>query len=292
MKKQKQCYLCGDSNFIKRPGSVRDNERLDIFECSKCGLVFLSSFDHIEDNFYENSQMHDNQTMPDINTWLNETERDDKRRFEFFKPALVNSRLLDFGCGPGGFLLKAKKLAKIAHGVEPEKRLKNYYKSCGVNVFQSVDAINDNDYCKEYDIITLFHVLEHIPDPRSILIKLSKILADGGRIIVEVPNAEDALLTLYKSESFSKFTYWSCHLFFFTIKTLEMLCSQIKLKVNYIKQIQRYPLSNHLYWLSNGSPGGHEKWHCLDSIELNRTYEKQLASIGKCDTLIASISNH
>ena len=105
----------------------------------------------------------------------------------------------------------------------------------------------------------MFHVLEHILDPKSILSELSDMLADDGQIIVEVPNADDALLTLYDNEPFSNFTYWSCHLFLYTAKTLQMLFDQMNLKANYIKQIQRYPLSNHLHWLSNGTQGGHQK---------------------------------
>ncbi|MDD4601885.1 MAG: methyltransferase, partial [Negativicutes bacterium] len=97
---------------------------------------------------------------------------------------------------------------------------------------------------------------------------------------------------LYNNTPFSHFTYWSCHLFLFKAKTLEMLVSQVGLKINYIKQIQRYPLSNHLFWLVNGEPGGHQKWHFLDSPELFTIYEKQLAAIGKCDTLMASISKY
>jgi hypothetical protein len=49
-------------------------------------------------------------------------------------------------------------------------------------------------------------------------------------------------------------------------------------------------LSNHLHWLVNGRPGGHQKWHFLDSPELHAAYEKQLAAIGKCDTIVGSVS--
>ncbi len=136
----------------------------------------------------------------------------------------------------------------------------------------------------------MFHVLEHIPDPKSILGELKEMLAGGGQIVVEVLNADDALLTFYNNSPFSHFTYWSCHLFLYTAKTLQMLFDQMNLKVNYIKQIQRYPLSNHLHWLANGKPGGHQKWHFLDSQELHAAYLKQLAAIGKCDTILASIS--
>jgi len=200
---------------------------------------------------------------------------------------------LDFGCGTGGFLLKAQNLAAITHGVELETHLNSHYKNRSLTVFQNLSDIpNDIQGGREYDIITMFHVLEHIPDPKSILIELSEILADGGQIIVEVPNADDALLTLYQCEPFSNFTYWSCHLFLFTVKTLKMLFSQVNLKVNYTKQIQRYPLANHLYWLANGKPGGHQKWNFLNSPELHTAYEKQLAAIGKCDTILASVSRY
>ncbi len=75
-------------------------------------------------------------------------------------------------------------------------------------------------------MLTIFHVLEHVPDPKAILSELTEILANGRQIIVEVPNADDALLTLYQCKPFSSFTYWSCHLFLFTAKTLKMLFSQ------------------------------------------------------------------
>jgi 2-polyprenyl-3-methyl-5-hydroxy-6-metoxy-1,4-benzoquinol methylase len=286
---QNKCYLCGGTKFKKRPGSVRDNPELEVFECASCGLVFLSSFDHIKDGFYENSEMHGKDVL-DIQTWTRETEWDDERRFQYLKSALPNQRLLDFGCGTGGFLLKVQDLAATVHGIELETRLNSHYKSRDLTIFKNLSDIQSDIRRKGYDIITMFHVLEHIPDPKSILVELSEILADGGQIIVEVPNADDALLTLYKNKPFSNFTYWSCHLFLFTAKTLKILFSQVNLKVNYIKQIQRYPLANHLYWLANGKPGGHQKWHFLNSPELHAAYEKQLAAIGKCDTILASVS--
>lgn len=288
---KKKCYLCGGSELNKRPGSVRDRSELEILECVSCGLVFLSSFDHIRDGFYENSEMH-GQEMPDVQTWLRETAWDDERRFQYLKSALPNRSLLDFGCGAGGFILKAQELTATAHGVDPEVRLSNHFRSHGLTVFQYLSEIPKDIRSVGYNIITMFHVLEHIPDPKSILIKLSKMLTDDGQIMVEVPNADDALLSLYNNEHFSHFTYWSCHLFLFTSKTLEMLVSGAGLKINYIKQIQRYPLSNHLYWLTHGKPGGHQKWYFLDDPKLHAAYEKQLAAINKCDTLIASVSRY
>lgn len=84
------CNLCNSQKLKKRMGSVRDNKSLDIFECIDCGLVFLSENFHIDDKFYEDSNMH--QSF-DFYKWRNETLVDDTRRFEFLKNSLVKSHL-------------------------------------------------------------------------------------------------------------------------------------------------------------------------------------------------------
>lgn len=138
--RRKECYLCGGTEFNKRPGSVRDNPELEVLECNSCGLVFLSSFDHIEDGFYENSKMHSKETL-DIQAWIRETEWDDERRFQYLKALLPNRSLLDFGCGTGRFLLKARELAVKVHGVELESRLSDHFQTHGLTVFNSLSEI-------------------------------------------------------------------------------------------------------------------------------------------------------
>jgi len=293
----RECYLCGGAEFNKRPGSVRDDSDLSVCECISCGLIFLSSFDHIDDQFYRNSQMLEDGTselmgkdLKDATNRFREAELDSERRVLFLQQQLLNHSVLDFGCGEGGFLAKAQKLASVAHGVELELRLQNSFKQLELTVYENLSQLQRSNPDAQYDIITLFHILEHLPDPKKMVMELLEFLSDKGQIVIEVPNADDALFTLYSNEPFSNFTYWSCHLFLYTAKTLQMLFDQMDLKVNYIKQIQRYPLSNHLYWLANGRPGGHQKWHFLDSPDLHTAYEKQLAAIGKCDTILASVS--
>ena len=140
-----------------------------------------------------------------------------------------------------------------------------------------------------FDLITAFHVLEHLPDPREMLRNLSNLLGEGGRMIIEVPSSEDVLLSLYDCAAFQDFTYWSQHLFLFNAQTLETLARQAGMRVVAIQQYQRYPLSNHLHWLSQGKPGGHQRWGFLDTPELTTAYGNALAAIGKTDTLIAHL---
>ncbi|HHT9146673.1 MAG: class I SAM-dependent methyltransferase [Clostridiales bacterium] len=280
------CYLCGNDNYKQKDGCVRDNARLKVLECCNCGLVFLSSFDHVGRDFYENSGMH-GESPHNFHELLNEAVLDDERRFEFIKPLLINCSVLDFGCGTGGFLHRVKSLARVAHGIELEKRFAKYYQQMDMQVFANISSVPDGN-C--YDIITLFHVLEHLPDPKATLIQLSRFLKENGKIIIEVPNSDDALLTLYQCKDFQSFTYWSCHLYLFNSSTLSNLAEQAGLKINYIKQVQRYSLANHLYWLCQGKPGGHQHWQFFNTPELHGAYEAQLAALGKCDTLMMSLS--
>jgi len=219
-----------------------------------------------------------------VETWLKQTAGDDARRLEFARTLIENKRVLDFGCGNGGFLLRARDVAAEVAGIEPESRLRPHFAAHGLKVWDKLSAVTDT-----FDVITLFHVLEHLPDPRQVLAVLGKILRPSGQLLIEVPNADDALLTLYSSEPFSRFTYWSCHIFLFNAVTLAKVCAQAGFRVNCVKHIQRYPLSNHLHWLARGQPGGHQRWHFLDSAQLHDAYEKQLASLAATDTIMASI---
>ena len=280
-----KCYLCGCQNFQERATEVRDNCKVKVIECEKCGLVTLSDFNHISESHYQEGKMHALENT--IEDWKLETEKDDQRRFEIFKSGLIDKSLLDFGCGNGAFLIKTIPYTKISCGVELEERVRNYYSNSEIRIMKSIEELK---FDEKFDIITSFHVFEHLQDPVTILNSLSSILKEKGEIIIEVPNSDDALLTLYNNESFSKFTYWSQHLFLFNQHTIVDLVKKANLKLNWVKQIQRYGLANHLYWLSNNKPGGQIKWRFINNNHLDEVYAHQLASIGKCDTIMASIS--
>jgi cyclopropane fatty-acyl-phospholipid synthase-like methyltransferase len=251
-------------------------------------LVFLDNHEHIDENFYENSGMHDEN--PDYKKWLLDCKRDDYRRLNTFKEKITNKVVLDFGCGIGGFLDLANEFCKESYGLELELGLAESFNKRGLNVFSDYDALVASG--KKFDVITAFHVVEHLKDPVKTLHDLSQLLNEDGEIIVEVPSSADALLTFYECKPFQNFTYWSQHLFLFNSSTFEKLSRKADLKLQWVKNIQRYPLSNHLHWLSKGFPGGHQKWSFLDSASLNSAYEEVLASLGITDTIVGSLKKN
>jgi 2-polyprenyl-3-methyl-5-hydroxy-6-metoxy-1,4-benzoquinol methylase len=281
------CYLCKTKDFLVRPGKVRDAEEIKVLECINCGLVALSSMDHIKEDHYEESGMHEESEI-DIESWIKSSHPDDARRLDFLSNEISNKNILDFGCGNGNFLQLARASAKTVAGIELEKNMHPWFKKNNLKVFRNIQDAKSTK--QEWDLITAFHVVEHLAEPMSILGDLSEMLTTDGKLVIEVPNSNDALLTLYNNPDFQDFSYWSQHLYLYNQATLRELIGQTGLQVHWIKQVQRYPLSNHLHWLAEGQPGGHEKWSFLNNKQLNSAYERELASLGIADTIIAVAS--
>lgn len=274
------CMLCNSTQYVVRQGHARDDASLVPLECTACGLVSLSSLDHIGDDFYANARMHESQPC-DPALELQQCKEDTERRFEQWKNCIAGKHLLDIGCGAGGFLLKAREVAASVAGVEPELRLQEYFVKNNLLVSTSLSALPRKN---NLDVVTMFHVLEHIRQPRNLLEEIYEL---GARtLIIEVPSANDALLTLYGNKAFSEFTYWSCHLYLYTPSTLRTLLESVGFKTKKIIQYQRYPLPNHLYWLSKSLPGGQTVWGELFSQDTCRCYAEDLARQEKCDTII------
>ena len=150
----------------------------------------------------------------------------------------------------------------------------------GIKVYESLDEVD-----RKYDVVCLFMVIEHLNNPDQILEKIRGVLKQGGFLICETPNADDALISKYECKGFEDFTYWSEHVFLFTSDTLERLLSRNGFQTEWNKQVQRYSLANQLYWLSKGKPGGHMRWTEFNGDKLNAEYAEKLAVAGMVDTL-------
>ena len=113
-------------------------------------------------------------------------------------------------------------------------------------------------------------------------------LSSEGSIIIEIPHANDFLLSKLRCESYKQFTLWSQHLILHTRQSITLLLKEAGFKEISVKNIQRYPVSNHLCWLNNGIPGGHKSnLSLIDTDTLRDAYENALASIDSTDTLLA-----
>ncbi len=272
----KHCPLCNNENIETIKNGVRDNKSINVLKCPKCELEFLDEFPQTSTEFYKNGSMHST-----INTklWLEKTSIDDKRRFNALKNRLKNKSLLDFGSGSGNFLKLASSVTKACAGCELDCSLDELYKEQELDVRHNL-----NDFSETFDEITMFHVLEHLENPKEILNQLKAKLNKNGELIIEVPNSDDALLTLYKNQAFKNFTYWSCHLFAYNQKNLKILLNQAGFKVTKVAHIQRFPYTNHIGWLKDNKAGGHTRYKTF--IIINYFYTLFLKLTKKTDTVM------
>ena len=98
-------------------------------------------------------------------------------------------RLLDVGCAKGGFLAAARDAGFVVRGVEPAEAAAAVARRLGLDVV--VGTLDDVPLAaSSLEVVTAWHVLEHIPEPLDTLIRLRRELVPGGHLLIEVPNAE------------------------------------------------------------------------------------------------------
>lgn len=268
------------SQFYPR---VRDREDVRVLKCNKSGVIYLSSTHHIEQSYYNAKEGTSYWSSANREEGLKTTFEDDNRRFHQFKGVVAGKIYMDVGSGLGGVLDLFKKVATDVSAIEPQDEIRGALNSIGYKVYKSIESAP----VKEIEVISLFHVFEHLTDPLGSLKNLHKLLKDGGKIIIEIPHAKDVLIETYDLEAFKAFTFWSEHLILHTRKSLETFLQAAGYQNIQVSGYQRYPLANHLYWLNKGLPGGQIHFSHLRNEKLEAEYAHQLNTIDQTDTLIA-----
>jgi SAM-dependent methyltransferase len=266
---------------------TRDTKDLKVYRCDKSGVIYLKDADHVLGNYYEH---HSSKTYlkyleaKNFESISKKTLKDDERRIKHLEEIIPNKEWLDVGAGFGGVLQLGKRHTETISAVEPQSEAASFLNSQGFKVYKRLEEIEMMDH---YDIITLFHVFEHMNSPLSDLELINNLLKKGGKIVIEVPHALDILIGFFDLEAFKRFTFWSEHLILHTRESLRTFLRAAGFKNIAIAGVQRYPISNHLHWLAKEKPGGHEKWFLLNSDELNTAYNNLLNRLDMTDTLLA-----
>ena len=277
----KNLYLINDK--------TRDFKDLPVYIDKKSNIIFLSKYKK-NISYYKKKKtnrrkvgnksfsLFKNQKIKTLNL------SDQKRRVRQYWKTFKNKKILDFGCGDGKFLSILKKFTKDAYGIELNKYHINKLKN-KIKIFDNLEEINF-----KFDYITMFHVLEHLPKQILILKELKKKLKKNGKLIIEVPHANDFLIKTNLSE-FKNFTFWSEHLILHTENSLKKFLNKAGFKKIKIKFFQRYNFANHLGWFLDKKPGGHLNYKNYQDKKLIECYENFLNKTKMTDTLIAEASN-
>ena len=264
---------------------TRDMDNLKVWKDSNSEVIYIDDY-YTGDNTYIDGSYREDKNLELKKTDNLDYERivDAKRRFDSNLKFFAGKKVADFGCGNGDFLRLIQPYCNDAIGIELQQNYIDTLNSEGISCFNRLEQIEDNSL----DFIFSFHVIEHLPDPLDTLLGLRNKLVSGGKILIEVPHAQDFLLSKVQCNNFKKFTLWSQHLILHTRESLKRILRHVGFTDIQIEGIQRYPLSNHINWLATGKGGGHKSsLSVIDSDLLNNEYKNALSRIDATDTLIA-----
>lgn len=257
---------------------IRDDDTINVLKDDDTEALVL---DKIKEQKYEKKGLQ-YWDSTDILDAREKTYDDDIRRYNQLNNVNYTT-LLDFGCGNGGLLkiIKDRDKDKNIFGLEINEILINYLNNENIPVYNNIDKIPNN-----LDCIMLNHVLEHLYDPIKHLKCIKKKMSEKTLLIIEVPHANDSLISYYNCEKFKKFTFWSEHLILHTEKSLLNLLNIVGFSNIEITYYQKFNIYNHLNWLSNGKPRGHKN-SIYNDKELINSYNNFLIKNKITDTLIA-----
>jgi 2-polyprenyl-3-methyl-5-hydroxy-6-metoxy-1,4-benzoquinol methylase len=239
-----KCPLCKSGRFLNY-AEITDHavsrEKFILCKCSDCELLFTNprpTEDKIGPyyNFPEYYSHEDK--AKNLTQWIYQKVRNYSisRKVHFIKSLRKKGKLLDYGCGTGEFLKAAKNQGWQISGIEPnEKARARANLKLNEKVKDSIEVLNKNS---DFDVITLFHVLEHIHALRKTVKKILTHLKSDGYLIVAVPNA-----TSWDAIKYGKnWAGWDVprHLYHFNAKSIQIFQTEFGLELKEIKPMKFY----------------------------------------------------
>jgi len=222
------CIVCG-SNNIEALFKLRDyrlDDRINIYhydKCQNCGLIFQNPqipLDTIIEHYNQNKIYNSSVSTKGINKFLNSFGL--HKRASIILKKKKTGRLLDIGCGSGAFINYLANKSQIdVIGTEINHEYVNE-----LTIKKGLDVrlgnLNEIGFSKdEFDIITMWDVIEHVIDPNKILIDVRKVLKSNGFLVIRVPNGDSLDFKLFGK-------YWAGldaprHYYVFTEESLQRL---------------------------------------------------------------------
>jgi SAM-dependent methyltransferase len=205
---------------------IFEKDKSELRKCTKCSLVFIwppPPVEKINKNYQDHGVYYLNQDKIEIAFASSYSDR-----LKRIKPYRFYNRILDVGCSTGAFLKAAKINGWNTWGVEISKLAADYAKDKeNLNVFcgSLAEAHFQDNF---FDIVNIWAVLEHVPDPLEMVSESRRILRKGGGLVINVPNFESLPIKLIGK----KYRYIQKeHLFYFSKKSIKEMFKKTQFKI-------------------------------------------------------------
>jgi SAM-dependent methyltransferase len=240
------CALCGATGFRPVSSTLRGGRPGTIVECEKCGLIFQVQQTGREEiyRFYSHDFPGNYQYREQIN----------RERHARLRPGLrPDLDVLEVGCSSGEFLDLIRPAVRSVAGVELVPHdVEAARGRRGLTIYDR--PVEELGLERGVDLVLAFQTFEHIPDPNQFLACVRRMLRDGGRLVLEVPNVREPLLALYRLDVFRRFYFVPQHLFYYSQDTLPRMLAKHGFVPHAPRLVQMGSLTNHLHWIHARGP--------------------------------------
>lgn len=236
MEKIEQCPVCNsirNKPFLLCMDHTVSRETFQIVECESCGFKYTNPRPESQNlgKYYKSEEYvsHTNTKKGFINsTYQTVRKYTLLKKLQLISKFCKTGNILDIGCGTGEFLGTCKKAKWTTLGIEPDPDARKM-------AIQNHDLdVKGEEYLKElndqsFDIITMWHVLEHVPHLNERIQELKRLIKPNGVIIIAVPNCDSLDAKIYKEN-------WAAydvprHLYHFTPKDIDSIFRKFDMKV-------------------------------------------------------------
>jgi len=253
-----KCIICNNNKFSIITDKVRYDIPIKVIKCKNCSLVSLenpmsNTIDYDDPNYRKKHSPVLGKELSPKEMFKIEIQFQPQRIKRIAKLINSNSRILEIGSSTGHFLHSIRNLVKEVVGIELNKEHANYAKkSLGLEIYDKPLEVAPIQL-HSFDVIFMFQVFEHIPNPLEFILLCKKFLKKTGKIYIEVPNVDDILLKIYNISQFQNFYFRIPHIYYYSTNTIDALLTKAGFRGE-ISTVQEYTFFNHIHWLTTGKP--------------------------------------
>lgn len=224
-----KCPLCGADNthlVFKNKDYLFNtvSEPFNVVQCNECSIVYVNPRPS-EDTIHEYYKEDYYQTGISPDALMDEKKEQLTLKYKYLKD-LKPGKMLDVGCQKGEFMYYMKNLGWQVRGMDFSNKPPNLF-NLDITYSDSVSKAGFKD--DEFDLVTLWGVLEHVYHPREMLCDVSKVLRQGGSVLTLVTNFNSLPASLMRHDDIPR------HTTLFTAETIKNMFERTGFETEFIK---------------------------------------------------------